>query len=804
MLALHHLVGALSLAWMLNAVLPVQAAEALSWRAQIEADWLIQDDKRLAAPVSGKPKSAVTQGSRSYPLALVLERGLQLAQSQRRLGVNVETAEQELRDIAAAVQQLPTDAPEAARRELYLRAHWVVRKLALGNPLLDFDTLLFVKRAPGTLPHMSDQHYGWWSRPGGGIYLLKKFKTGQPELRCLTSDMPPGSFIGPDLSYDGKKVLFAYCKYYPATAAGEKTDKSKLPEDGFYKIFEMNVNGGKRRQLTFGRYDDFDPRYLPNGEIVFLSTRKSTAIQCTALFSDSSRTELLPDSYVRCGGDNIRPCAVFTLHGMDAQGRNVRPLSAFENFEWTPSVMSDGRIVYARWDYIDRFNGHFESLWSANPDGTNPQLVYGNYTVKPQAVFEARSIPHSSKLVFTACAHHSITGGSLCLLDRTRGTEEETPLVRLTPEVVFPETEGWNDHYYANPWPLSEEYFLCGWATHRLPPHAGSKAVMDARNPVNAMGVYLYDAFGNLELLHRDPEISSMYPLPVKPRPRPVTVPSSVAWQGAQEGAFFLQDVYRGLDGVPRGVIKQLRLVGVVPKVQPHMNRPQLSVSAEDPGKFILGTVPVETDGSAYFRAPSGVPLFFQALDADGLVLQTMRTLTYVMPGQTLSCIGCHEHRDAAPLTSPTAAWTHAPSRIKPGPSGTWPLRFDQLVQPVLDCQCVTCHQPGSQDAAAARLDLTPVKAYTSLLAFGGGDLKQQAFERDRSIVGRGTCANSKLWKLLTQDAGHYQVRLDADARQRLATWMDTYAHRVGHFSDQQERDLAALREAWSHDLLEK
>jgi hypothetical protein len=227
-----------------------------------------------------------------------------------------------------------------------------------------------------------------------------------------------------------------------------------------------------------------------------------------------------------------------------------------------------------------------------------------------------------------------------------------------------------------------------------------------------------------------------------------------------------------------------------VPKVQPQMNSPVLGISAEDPGKFVLGTVPVESDGSAYFRIPSGLPLFFQALDASGAAVQTMRTLTYAMPGQTLACVGCHEHRDSTPPAGkPALAVLRQPSKPTPGPAGSWPLRFDQLVQPVLDRHCVRCHD------AKDKLDLTPAKAYQSLLTFGGNDLTAKAKERDRSYPGQCTAANSKLWQLLATPGGHRDVRLDADSRDRLTTWMDTYAHRLGHFSEEQERQLVQLRD---------
>ena len=739
--------------------------------------------------------------AREYLTAPVVERGLKLAQVLRHLGANIDVHEKTLQEVAAELGKLPADAPEPVQRQLYMKARWAVRRMALSNPLLDFDKILFAKRVPPAFPHMSDQYYGWWSREGGGMYVLEGFKGDKSRLSALTADWEGGSFLRPDLSHDGRKVVFAYARYYPHVhGIGDKVNKENVPEDAFYKVYEMKVDGSGVRKLTHGKYDDFDTRFLPSGEIVFLSTRKGQAIQvsrCSA--AATAEVADLPDSYVRCGGGNSRPVPVFTLHCMDGDGSNLRPISAFENFEWTPSVATDGRILYARWDYIDRFNGPFMSLWSTNPDGTNPQLVYGNFTTRPQCVFEARSVPNSHKLVFTAAAHHSNMGGSLVLLDRTRGTEFEPPLTRLTPEVCFPETEGWPRHYYANPYPLSEEFFLVAWSDKGLPPHT---FVTDDRNPVNPTGIYLYDAFGNLELLHRDPAIASMFPLPLRPRPKPSLLPDTVAWDGPQEGRFLLQDVYLGLTDVERGSTARLRIVAVPPKVQPHMNSPNLGVSAEDPGKFVLGTVPVEKDGSAYFRVPSGVPVFFQALDRDGLAVQTMRTLTYVQPNQTLSCIGCHEDRDATPpgRNIPLAAVREA-SKLTPGPSGSWPLRFDRLVQPVLEKHCVRCHGPNSDDEKAAKFDLTGAHAYQNMLSYGGEDLKKLAFEKPQSLVGDCPARKSKLLALLTEGAGHEGVRLDDDSFERLVTWMDTYAHRQGSFSPEQEEQLEQLRSDWS-DLL--
>jgi hypothetical protein len=750
------------------------------------SQWSVAHGKPNAVPSIAK--WSITE----HPIGPILDRGFRLAEDLRKLGAPIDGEEKTLREVASHVPA--ADASPVAQAKAYFEARWAVRRLALRNPLLDFDSIAFVKHAPGRFPHMSDQFYGWWSRPGGGVFVLDGLKTDRPKVRCLTTGLAEGSFIRPDLSYDGKRVLFAYARYHAEVAdLSDKANKANLPEDAFFHVFEANLDGSGIRQVTHGRYDDFDARYLPSGDIVYLSTRKGVFLQCTKANTLKTIDADLPDSYVRCGGDNYRPVPVFTLHRMNAAGGDMRPLSAFENFEWTPSIASDGRILYTRWDYIDRFNGHFFSLWSTNPDGTNPQLVYGNYTTRPQVKFEARSIPGSHRLICTAGAHHSNVGGSLILLDRNRGTEDSDPVVRLTPEVPFPETEAFTDSYFANPCPLSERHYLVAWSDRRLPPHC---RVDDTnQNPINATGLYLLDVFGDLNLIYRDPEISSECPLPVCPRPMPPIHSDTVAWDGPQEGCFLLQDVYVGLAGVPRGAIKHLRLVAVPPKVQPQMNSPSLGVSAEDPGKFVLGTVPVEKDGSAAFRAPSGIPIFFQALDEQGLAVQTMRSLTYVQPGQTLSCVGCHESREASPPLRPAPlAFARAPSKITLGPLGSWPLRYDELVQPVLDRSCTSCHRPDSGNTGGDQFDLTANTSYGNLLGFAGGNLKNLAFERDRSAPNHGVARQSKLWSILTGPKPHEGVSLDPESLRRLATWMDIYAQRTGHFSGKQEEELRQLR----------
>lgn len=743
-------------------------------------------------------------------VAEILTHCRRLAEELHGHGVDVAGEVEAITALTRRCEALPAGAVEKTH---YLKARWIQRRLTLAHPVLDFDSLLFAKRVPTGYNHMSDQYIGWWSRPGGGLYILEGITSDMPQARCISRAFTaPGSFLRPMLSYDGTKVLFAWCRHYPNLAAEQnKLNKDNVPEDAFYHLFEMRIDGSGLRQLTHGKYDDFDGRYLPDGRIVFLSTRRGQFIQCGR---DSARQTLitkdLPDVYVRCGGGPERPCVVYTLHTLEPDSGDLCAISPFEMFEWTPSVAHDGSILYSRWDYVDRDNMPYMSLWATNPDGTNARIVYANYTRTPHCTFEPRCIPDSRKIVFTASAHHSQTMGSLVLLDPTAGTEGPSPITRLTPEVPFPEAEGWPQTYYANPWPLSERFYLVTWGDEGAMAPGKSNGWdrwHTTMRPANGMGLYLFDAEGNMELLCRDPDISCMYPMPLRSRQRPPRIASSINRNGPKEGRFLLADVYRGLKTVERGDVKALRIIAVPPKTHPTMNYPNLGVTRDDPGKCVLGTVPVERDGSAYFRVPSGVIVFFQALDSRGMAIQTMRSTAHVQPGQTLSCIGCHESRNEAPPARTVLAATRPPSKITTGPEGSWPLRFDRLVQPVLDKHCVQCHGSGGEDAEARAFDLTASSAYESLVRYGQPSLYDHVLARyrqGRSVEGACPASQSALLARIGHPKGHYDVKLESDSLMRLIVWMDAYAQRAGSFSSDQEHRLLALRRDNADLLIDK
>jgi hypothetical protein len=397
-----------------------------------------------------------------------------------------------------------------------------------------------------------------------------------------------------------------------------------------------------------------------------------------------------------------------------------------------------------------------------------------------------------------------VTAGSLILIDPSKGLDGPEPITRLTPEVCFPEIEGWPGTWYVNPWPLSEKYFLTGWSHMPLGREGG-------RIPPNCVGLYLYDVFGNLTLLYRDESISTMFPIPIRPAKAPRQIPDSVAWDGPQQGKFMLSDIYVGvLKDMPRGSIRKLRLIAVPPKTQPTMNKPHIGMKKDDPGKVVLGTVPVEKDGSAYFHAPSGITIFFQALDAEGLAVQTMRTGTYVHPGKTLACVGCHESKYE---TTPRAegkvsiASRRAASKLTPGPEGSWPLRYDRLVQPVLETKCVRCHdgKPGKDKPKLNFVDAT--QSYRALTKFGKVSLQKMIGEQLRIHIPETKPYEymSKRSSLLAHlKSGHKKIELSAEDMERLLTWMDTYAQIQGHFSDEQEKRLAAMRKLHANIIADR
>jgi hypothetical protein len=591
--------------------------------------------------------------------------------------------------------------------------------------------------------------------------------------------LPEGSYQHPEVSWDGRRILFSFVA---ADTVPGNVDQYKRVR--YYHLYEMAADGSGLKQLTDGPFNDFSPKVLPGGRIVFISTRRL--------------------GWHRCGAPG---CENYTLAIANADGSDPHAISCHETQEWDPAVLDDGRIIYTRWDYVDRHAVYYEQLWAVRPDGSAPAAFYGNNTFNPVGTWEARPVPGSRQVIATAAAHHAMTAGSIILVDVAKGVDGLGPITRLTPDALFPESETtvlpgwrgavppeapppaspeaerWPGHCYRSPWPLSERYFL---AAYSFDPLVGEAKA----NPANMFGLYLVDAFGNKELLYRDLNIASLWPVPLAARAKPPVLAPVSPDAARKEGTFFVQNVYEAEPALPRCSIKRLRIVQVLPKSTPGINNPSVGIPNASPGKQVLGTVPVESDGSAHFRAPAGLPLSFQALDELGQAVQVMRSITYLQPGENAGCAGCHEPRTTAPPGRAVAlALARLPSAIEPGPDGSLPLSYPKLVQPVLDKRCTSCHSAAKPDGGviltgepqghytASYNALAPKVRYS---AWGvPGDFRQTNSEpiaRPDFFGARG----SKLMKLLL--AGHEKVALAPDEIERLATWMDSNALFYGTF----------------------
>ena len=745
----------------------------------IEWDWRMQDG-------IGTPRESRTWNE---AIQTAFERGDELIKDYATSAVTVDDLTRKWEELRTEWQTLAANESTGESRweDLWRRVHVLRREIVFRNPLADFGPLVFVKRVPSAFSHQLTQYYGRISRPGGGVFVLDA--PGRSMQCRQLGDLPCGSYLHLDVSWDGQRVLFGFCAA-DSPAADWRTDDQR-----YYHLFEASADGADTRQLTDGPCDDFSPRYLPDGKLLFLSTRRG--------------------GFHRCGRG---PCPVYTMATANGDGSDPRVISFHETHEWDPAVLNDGRIIYTRWDYVDRHAVHYQQLWTARPDGTNVAAYYGNNTFNPVGVWEARPVPGSNLVMATAAAHHAMTAGSIILLDVTRGIDGLEPITRLTPDALFPESEfrvqrwyapvgvptppevppeevRWPGHCYRTPYPLSKDYFL---AAYSFDPLFGEPFA----NPANMFGIYLIDRFGNKELVYRDASIGSLWPTPLRAREPIPAIPSDLAHGGAGEGTFFLQNVYDSWPDLPndgKDAITHLRILQVLPKTTPHANTPKVGLANASPGKQVLGTVPVEPDGSAYFRAPAGIPFSFQALDERGMAVQTMRSLTYLQPGEHTSCVGCHEKRTSVAFNASALAKDRPPSTIAPGPDGSRPLSFPILVQPVLDKHCVECHTgpeaeggivlTGAPEGAfsASYNALAPMVPYSEWKSPPAANFEPMS--RPNLFGARA----SKLMTLLLE--GHEDVTLDAEEMERLITWMDTNALFYGTFDpEDQERQRRGER----------
>jgi len=589
---------------------------------------------------------------------------------------------------------------EAARRRLASGTQpnlaFLEEALALADEIADLRRATFARRCPpvafikrpangrrGTNATMLAR----MTATGSGIWL---FEPAHPERGAKTIFNDPEGFIfDMSPSYDGKRLVFAYKR------------KVRERKDSFH-IWEIRTDGTGLRQITKGRYHDVSPVYLPDGRIVFVSTRVEAFSMCQDFLAAA-------------------------LYVVNPDGTGLRRLEYNTLCDTSPAVLDDGSILFTRWEYQDKNIFCVQGLWTINPDGSRLQLFYGNTLTIPNSIYGARQIPGTKKVICTMAAHHHPPLGAIAIIDRTLGLENPEAMKVLTPEIPYRPRLGpaWNyganntwgpgDRFfpwsYGDPWPVAEDLFLVAYGG---PPEGGPRRYR----------IYLMDERGEKVCLYEDPKTSCFNPVGLAPRPLPRRFPGQPPQEPKGEGTYLVLDIYRGLReaGVQRGQVKALRIMSQVPKKY-NTEGPRYRDHYPAIGhgtyyvKYCYGTVPVSEDGTAYFRAPAGVELYFQALDAEGREVRRMGTVTQITDGEVQTCIGCHEPRNATPPNDyrPSPVPRRQPDRITPPPWGEGTIDFVRLVQPVLDRHCVRCH---GGEKTEADLDLSGDKTRFFNMAF--------------------------------------------------------------------------------------
>jgi hypothetical protein len=522
---------------------------------------------------------------------------------------------------------------------------------------LGFTKLVVTQRHHIRCSHVYTYHCEG-QKNGGGLFIYD-VTDGSMKKLVDTSD---GQIQACDLSYDGKTILFGW----------------RRPGSRFYQLWSIGVDGEGLKQLTEGNGYNYDGAWMPDGRIVFLSTRVPQAAYCF-----------------------FTPVGI--LYTMNADGSDQRKISANYLNDFTPAITNDGRIIYGRWEYVDRPAIPIQSLWTINPDGTMLQGFFGNRVLDPASFMEPQPIPGSNAILCTMTGHNGSCRGAIGIIDPSHGNNAQESIRNLTPEVglrgVNISTNGPRGPYQT-PYPVDEKYFLVS--------HDGTLLLRD------------YDCTEQTVAL-APRGIGYYNPRPLRARPRPPVRPSNLMAElpGSGPGiarkkesdngvwaSVYVQDIYNGLEPhVKRGEIKQIAVVQEIRRSlinSPGIHRPAfdfqrvlVSCGATYVPKKVWGYAEVSEDGSAYFKVPAELPIYFMVLDAKGRALQRMRSFTHLMPGEVQGCIGCHESRSLRPRARfPLRRLAREPQELTPPEWGTVGFNYATIVQPVLDKHCVRCHNP--------------------------------------------------------------------------------------------------------------
>ena len=714
-------------------------------------------------------------------LRLAIEDLAQISSGDSRGATNLLS---ELASLAEQAERAQSDAqaghawPLQRQWDLSRKLHSFKRKALLAHPAIRDLRILCVKRgwnkkvrpgqlAPLGIPSNHECHSSLW--PTGYANEIAMFRAVDPKKSWKTLYRPDDKgWVGDlDLHWDADRILFS------------KADKTQ------WSLWEMSLNGMSMRKIsnTPPDVDCFDPCYLPDGGILFAS---NATAQCVPCWHGVARKD------------------VANLFVMNADGSNMRRITFDQDHNMHPAVLENGRVIYNRWDYTGINRVFLRPLMVMNPDGTGQRSFHGSNSWFPNGLYSPRSLPgKSGELLCILSGYHGPgRTGHLVTVDVNRGAQETQGIMKRISGRGLPLEVKYMDRLTEDTWPkfrssypiTDKHYLVTGWMSQ------------DHRK----MGIYLADAFDNLLLLHEIDGFALLDPIPVLQRSVPPVVPSQIE-PGRKDATVYLQDVYvgPGLEGVPRGTIKNLRVIAYNFGYVGLAGNDKIGLSGPWDAMRIVGTTPIDEDGSATFRIPANTPVAFQALDAEGKAVQLMRTWFSARPGEKVSCAGCHEISSSTPPTQRSQVEYPAPRELTPWYGPARGFDFAREVQPVLNKYCVECHdgRPNLCDLRPeelvkdyrgripGRLDITRMRpehksldeghvrytpAYEALVPY----IRRVNVGDQVSLLtpGHYHADTSELIQMLQK--GHQGVELDAEAWERLVTWIDLNGPCHGTWND--------------------
>lgn len=576
----------------------------------------------------------------------------------------------------------------------------------------------------------------------GGAIKIYDVDSGKTRTLINTDT---GNLRDPEISFDGKRVIFSM----------------RMNKEDDYHIYEIGIDGSNLKQLTSAKgVSDIDPLYLPDGGIVFTSTRQPKYCMCNRHIMGN-------------------------LFRMESDGANITQIGVSTLFEGHSTMLNDGRILYDRWEYVDRNFGDAQGLWTVNPDGTKHSIYYGNNTASPGAVIDGRQIPGTDLVlcIFSSC--HDRPWGSLAIIDRKKGVDGKEPVVKIYPEEALNlvangdlDTFKWVQSFrYEDPFPMNKEWFLVSRTLYKYPEWNNQACGYK-------QGIFLVGMDGSEELLIEG-ERSVFDPHIVESSAKPVTLPMMRNFT-SDKGQFYVVNVYEGthMQGIEKGVAKWLRVIESPEKRSwthggwsgQGEQAPALNWHSFE-NKQIFGEVPIEEDGSVNFMVPAGKHVYFQLLDKDKKMIQSMRSGVSLMPGEVNGCVGCHEDRISILMPTPKRpiALTKKPVELEKF-MGMEPFKFSFMehVQPIMDRRCVKCHDFDKKDRQkvvlakdmnqffnAAYINLY-VNKVVGLIGGGPADIQQPYSWGSH---------NSRLSQIIEGD--HHGVKLTQKEKEWLYAWMD-------------------------------